>query len=441
MSFFARRRRLPAVVCVFCLLLPGCGEIPDLKPFAQSTAEMSVVTRQGFQQTKSVLDRFAADPALPADLQNQLGEELKTLTANLQAMDNALIALAAYADSLATLAEAGRNSQATVGAFYDSLTALFETVRVIPFKETLRPVVQAIGGKIIALRTERDLRKFVNAAAEIVTGENSISFLLRENVQDLGVIHARVSRSFATELRSEHDEIIKYYDQIVFDDRRVQRILGLILEYRAVPAQLEERAERARARLQRRINALQANPDPQCTGACLAEQIGKLRDETEARIKTEILGTERAVRRDTFAALAKNHAEFRPLAAELTALDPNWSNLSQDQARENLINPLLDAQELLLLNRARALQSDLARIRPEYQAINGRLDQIELNARVGREHYLRSQQALAGWESAHRDLQLTLNEERRGIRLKQLVIAVLDLNGNLRKADQGQGEN
>ena len=152
--------------CGLLLLCAGCTT-PDLKPFADSTANMrqAVVQSQNIIRSEMTLiaeKSLVADPSTLNLAKTNIPDSFKPRVAFMEAVVN-------YTDSLAAVADAGKNGQANAQALGDSVQQLANVVG---------PYGQAVGagatifaqgyGEIAQARAFQALRKATEKAGPII---------------------------------------------------------------------------------------------------------------------------------------------------------------------------------------------------------------------------------------------------------------------------------
>ena len=151
----ARAVGLRLLLAAVVLLLAGCA-LPDLKPFAESTARMHAAVM------KTEVD-------LPALLREAgKADDAARLEAHLAVRTQAMNGVLRYTESLAHIAEAGQSGAASAGKVGDSLNGLLGVLKAAPLSSEALSTVTLAYGYIAQVRAAGALAKAVEQADPVV---------------------------------------------------------------------------------------------------------------------------------------------------------------------------------------------------------------------------------------------------------------------------------
>jgi hypothetical protein len=343
--------RTKLLVPLLLSLLVACG-LPDLKPFSDATADMAAVLKQGFERTQTALN-LAAEAA-DDDNQDTFKKNVQELDARWKPTGRALSALVAYSDALTGLAEAGKNGKETMARLTGAVNELADAVGAIPLTGAAAGVVQAVGARIIQIQAERDIRKAVGQAADLV---NTMAPLLKANFEDLRRIHGTSMRSWETRLQARSTILMDYYESLAAEEQRLQFLLNLIIQFQSAPARLRWRAAMARARGEN-------------------EQAARF----EASIRTDQLEQLR----------------------QLKASDPGSEAIDVDNADTAA---RVETRQQQLMNLLNAQRKEIALLEPKYQQATAELANLRAARATGDRILEKAGDAIDAWQKAHRSLQ------------------------------------
>lgn len=152
------------------LLLNGCGSLPDLRPFADSTSELQVATVSiGDAISESVSESLLCTDKGKPPQQIPCRDYFQT---NWQARIQVLDAVAKYSDSLAQVAQAGESGAASAEKVGNALDSLLLVLKLNPLTEIVKNVAIKTYAEVARVRAMRTMSEAVEKAngplAEIV---------------------------------------------------------------------------------------------------------------------------------------------------------------------------------------------------------------------------------------------------------------------------------
>ncbi len=354
-----------ATATLLILALAACG-IPDLKPFGDATAEMASVLGAAYSKTQSALHLAAATSRKT----QAFTDASQTLDKNWALTHKAIAALVDYSDSLAALAEAGKKGQETVARLTGAVSNLASSVGALPLAPAAMEIVKLVGGKIIELKAEKDIRKAVVHATEAV---NLLAPILRQNFIDLAATHDAAVDAWRANVLVDTSAVINYHESLVAEEQRLQYLLTLILQYQSAPDRLRYKAALARAG---------GRPER-------ATQI-------ENSIPEEM--------RDNLIALKASDTT-------LAALDPASSSAPATvEARQRQLMELINAQ-----------RKEIAVVEPKFQAAAAERARVEEAQQNGDAILNKAADAIDAWQSAHKSLRATVDKQQSRPSIAQLV--------------------
>lgn len=202
------------------LLLGGCptATIPEIKPFADKTAEMVITLNKGYAQTEaSLID--AAD-----------GTAAKKLQTSWEPTKKALSAVVAYSDSLAAIADAGNKGNDSAKAVGTSLNGLIAAVNpLLPgLSDQLVNAIGAISSYIAKIKARESM---ANAVEEAQPAINTIADVISKNFDDLALIYAAAGSEQERALFEPSQELYNYHRSLNRQRQIVTTTLTSILDY------------------------------------------------------------------------------------------------------------------------------------------------------------------------------------------------------------------
>jgi hypothetical protein len=362
------------VIVLTCATLVACG-IPDLKPFSDATAAMATTLRQGFEETRASL-AGAAETSPDEAFQ----EHLRALDERWKPTRKALSALVGYSDSLAAVAEAGRNGKETMAKVTGALNELATSVGAIPIAGGGTKIVEAVGAKIIEMEAGNDIRKAVAAAADAV---DIMAPILERNFADLRGIHNAAAAAWESRVIERWSFQRNYHDALTAEQRRLEYLLTLIIEYQSAPARLRWRAALARAD----------------------------RDEALAKRLLDSIPQEQA---DQLSALQAADTAF-------AGLDLDGEDTPDViEARQQFLLGLIDKQ-----------RAELSALEPSYRQSTSELDAVREARTRGDQLLHKAGEAIAAWQKAHRSLQAAAEGQQSRPSVADLLSIIAEISSLL----------
>lgn len=378
---------------ILASLLSACTSIPDVQPFANSTANLATALNKGFAQTENQLLALKAeydalkDPKKKQAVQTRLDELRKRLKPTKEAIN----ALVAYTDSLAALAQAGKTGKEAAQKLTNSFEGLFNAVgQLLPLPglpagvKTAFDLITTANGAIANMRARHALKEAAEDAAPAV---QVIAQVLAANFAELDNLSQAAGIAADDAVQQNHHAVFDYHQTLVDADERIEVIVTLINQYIGTPAEKRAQAERLRNAGNKpdAQRALDSIPSVQ-TG--ILDQIKGLDPEIGAR-----------------------------LAGGAGAIG------------------VLETRKAELLAQAKSNRDELTRINPEYQLAVDRSTAINTATKTGSDLFAKGQEAIKAWAKAHEDLKLAL-EKKQGLTFRELesivkeIVEIFDKGGN-----------
>lgn len=203
------------------LLLVGClATIPEIKPFADKTAEMATAMNKGYAQAEVSLTQ-AEDAADVKNLQERWTPTKKTLST-----------LVAYTDSLAAIADAGNkgsDSAKAVAASLNSLiTAVNPLVGLAQLPEQAIKTMEAIYSYVAKVRARENMSKAVGEAQPAI---EQIANILAKNFDDLERLYIAAGTEQERRLLDSNKELYDYHRSLTRQRKVITATLTNILDY------------------------------------------------------------------------------------------------------------------------------------------------------------------------------------------------------------------
>lgn len=347
------------------LLLGGCpATIPEIKPFADKTAEMASAMNKGYAQTEVSLTQADDSPDVNR-LQEKWGPTKK-----------ALGAVVAYSDSLAAIADAGNKGSDSAKAVATSLNSLIAAVNPLvglaQLPEQAVKTMEVIYGYVAKVMAREDMAKAVEQAQPAI---NQIAEILAKNFDDLEGIYATAGAEQERMLLKPNQEIDNYHRSLTRQRQIVTTTLINILDYQ--------------------------NADP---------RIGD--DKKEA--------LQAAMNQDTLLEEAIQHAD--QCRAEHIATCKDTASIVEDRQNQ-------------LQAKWRALQAELDRIAPEYNAYIANEAALKNQITSGRLVIKKSREAILVWRDTHAQIKGTLERKQR-MTIQELAVVINDMVDVYKKGDK-----
>lgn len=201
----------------------SCVTLPDIKPFADKTAEMANALSQGYTLVEGLLAETEGGQA-----------NVQLLKKRWELTQKALTAAVAYADALAALADAGQKGGESADALINSINGLKEAVEPIigitaAIPDNVISAFRLINEVVAKLRARKALKE---AVAQAKAAVNAIAQILSLNFKSL----VEISQLSAGELLSAHAAanrpLNSYHTSLMEADAGIGKILSMILDYK-----------------------------------------------------------------------------------------------------------------------------------------------------------------------------------------------------------------
>jgi hypothetical protein len=158
-----------AAAVVLAGLLDGCA-LPNLKPFAESTAQLHAAVAKADTDVPALL-REAGKP-----------DEADKLDKHLDVRRRAMNAVLTYAESLAHITEAGQSGQKSADRVADSLGGLLGTLKLAPLSSEAVSVVTTVYGQVAQARAAG---AFADAVGQADPAIQAVAAVLTKDFKDL----------------------------------------------------------------------------------------------------------------------------------------------------------------------------------------------------------------------------------------------------------------
>lgn len=218
-------------IASLCLTLAACGTVPDLEPYAQSTAMLE----RAVSSSHDIVHRELASLQgyYPDDL--EFSDFPQRFSSAWQPRIEAMGAMVSYSDSLAAIAQAARDGKHNASTLADSLQTLVGAAGG-PIGMAASPagakVFEALAAAVIEIRAAHDLDKAINVADPII---QEVSHLLIADFSSLetllskdqleATLEASIKRSYVTHFGADpmyRKELIKSQQNAIAAIRQAQ---------------------------------------------------------------------------------------------------------------------------------------------------------------------------------------------------------------------------
>jgi hypothetical protein len=225
------------------------------------------------------------------------------------------------------------------------------------------------------MKAERDIKKAVLNATEAV---DELVPPLKQNFVALRNIHASAANAWEAHVLGESSILTNYYESLVAEERRLQFLLTLILQYQSASDRLRFRAAQAIA---------------QGNKARADQLIG-------------LIDTEKA----------DNLKVLRESDAVLAEVD-----LSQDPA------VAIETRQRMLMELINAQRKEVALLEPKYLKARADLDRVRETRQLGARVLSKAEDAIDGWHKAHQSLRATVDGQQRRPSTGELISVVKEI--------------
>lgn len=252
--------------------------------------------------------------------------------------------------------------------------------------------------------SDSDFRAITNAMALIDKYHCGVIDFIKFNIQDLRQINEAVSQTMYTNAREKNRVVLGFYESIVANDRRVQNELERILNYKSLISLINLYVNNGADARALRIKLTLKNT---------LDSIFILDSEVETAIMDKIgsCGT------DCGEMLRVLQTSTDPSQCDATCrrnLEATVQGIMRPQFDRSVgyIEAILDKKAASLFEQNQRYLTDLARIKPSYDAVS-----VELNAIKDKQNQLdnlldSSLTALNAWAETHANLRVAVNTKQ-----------------------------
>lgn len=212
-------RQSSAIFFVLLLtLLTGCAAtIPDLKPFADGTAELRTSTSASFSATANSLNHMAF--IVPDDLKDDYEKLAKQLSEPKAVRIEALDAFVAYSDRLAEIAASSQSQKEQVEAAANALsnlTSTFASFSPFPGSKEVVEILSGAGKKAAQYVTQvRSVEKLEDAVKQADPAVNLLTEALLKDLDKLKQLFVTAEPALRAAFKSRDKVLLDYYDQLL----------------------------------------------------------------------------------------------------------------------------------------------------------------------------------------------------------------------------------
>lgn len=359
------------------ILLSSCREVPDVQPFADTTAELQSTVSKAFDGMQKLIDESVSEDESNNEEQAELKNASNKLVAAWKTTDVALGAAVNYSEQIAAVAAAGKGGKEAIGKVADSVDALAAMVPGLGQVPTaMVNVVKVLGEKAIAVRAAKD----IGAATENAAGAvNEASKIIAANLADLKNSSSLVGVKYKNDIKVKNKDILDYYDQLVEEQHQDAALLSAVVELGQIPKRV--------------CKALQQ-------GKSLVEKVDACSPKA-----SEFKRRVSELRQDQLDRLREIDASF--LSADV-----------------NSMGALAKRRQGDVLKNASLVQSELARIKPEVDKIQAKIADISKRTEVSGAVFDKASKAIAAWAKSHQSLAISLQKERPQFSVREFIVLV-----------------
>lgn len=200
------------------ILLWGCLPPPNIKPFANQTANMSSVIGKGYAQIETLLSQA-----------DQEQGEVKKLTEAWDSTKKTLNAIVEYSDAIVSLADVGNDGSDAVESVATSLQGLADTVGIVfPASKAVDAgieVIKIVNTQLARIRAQKALKDAIDSAQPAV---EKIAEVIKQNLDDLNTINLQVGEKLALDHQYYNKNVVEYYEALIERDNSIVRELTAI---------------------------------------------------------------------------------------------------------------------------------------------------------------------------------------------------------------------
>lgn len=203
------------------ILVSGC-RLPDLKPFADSTADL----HQAVVQCESVVRDDLVEAAELAQLDpNSPDHPARRFSAEWQKRIAAMTAIVEYTDSLAAIADAGKTGEANAEALANSVNSLLGALSAPTAPDNYIAIAKTLYGVVAQVRAAAAFGKAVEAADPAIQG---IATILIKDLADIENIIQVAPEPIEAAMKrpTEISQLIDYRKQLQKEQRRLESVIA-----------------------------------------------------------------------------------------------------------------------------------------------------------------------------------------------------------------------
>lgn len=425
MKYFKQRIQISiSIILISTILFTSC-EVPDIQPFSNATTEMVSVMRQSNTQSLELWKKGENSPAFTDNTKIKLSENRKNFEKVWKPTEKCLTAIAAYTDSLASLAEAGKKGKESAQTLFDSIQGVLDVAGGLTIPTNITGLVATLNGQLAKARARGKLKDAVIAATEIIDGDNGLASILEQNFAELEKLQQEMGTTLIASTKTYNADLINYHNLVKMEDLRVRFVLSRFLRYKTIKFLQRQRSNSFLA------EASVTNDDDKKTEL-----------EQAAQRQLDIIAL---LMREEIHKLFKDDIPPFAIKEGLLALDPQNINLDSgipparekefiDKAneREELLRVYLDTREAFYLERNLALEKDLLRIKPRFDEAIAEINMLDTMLARNLRNLRLCQNALTAWKESHRSLRVTLETKQKRPSLSQLLLIIKDIANNIK---------
>jgi len=385
----------PIITFAVLVLLAGCKTLPDIKPFAQATAELQSVVSKGKNQAMEAISAYKSDPATPEKTRSTLAAQAKELDAAWQATNTGLAALVDYSHALAEVAAAGDSGDKAARNVFNALDGLLKVTPVgaVPGFDKADDAVAAVYRAVAQAKAARDLKEATSRADEAVRVSSEI---IAANVATLKRIAFNVGRNYETNVLYLNNQwLIAYHETLLKNEREQAQLLTAIVDYTRVD---QDACARVIQEIRWKAEEEKRAVDGEITRACNgnASQTARF-----ASVRGELQ---------------------RDVMANLVFIQPEFNKYPSYDAASTRVRELNSAT----LRNAQLNQAELVRIEKQYSEVKARLLEVHKNTDANVAVLNSSEKAARAIAAAHRDLVKALAADHGQFNFREFVSYVQD---------------
>jgi hypothetical protein len=365
-----RNLRLLLPILLVLLPLKGC-KVPDIKPFAGATTEMTTAVDAGFDQVLGDLD---ATTKLDIQESNQqaLVAQRAIFAQEAANMEQVLSAFDSYASTLVELSEAGEKGQASINKVADAIQGIAAAFPpAAPAGSVVALAIKEISDRAQTIRT---LHKLADAMNQADAAIQKAATTLQANIGNLLVVDKAAGNIVDAQLRGANQNTLQAYTDLRLRQDRADWVTGLIVQFENTVARMN--------------SGDAAGPSASVFQQALFEQLVAL-----AKLDTEIVAPKKAENLDA--------ARLKTMLALLSRREVYWRKLvdygisSQFQSR--------------------------------YDKVQAALADNELRMAQHRSILTKSRALLETWASSHMSMKIAVTDEKHSVSFQEVVAAAKNL--------------